>query len=238
MIHLSAANLVKSSAAQCKYLLTSPKKVTARMQEGSSYQEYCTKQGSYIEMAETIDINDEIKLSYCIDEIRNYSKQRNSFTMMEHKYVENQKSLDVKNDWFARSCVVQTAFYYSLLIMNSGEFESARFLNLKKPRKVSLKGMQSKAVLNFGGNFYEIELLDPQSILSFYRRKAIAVAGSYFLCRDFDFTYARKEYDMLKSCFQINTLTHNLKALKAASDKFYADQERLRQNGRRASNIY
>lgn len=193
-----ASDLIKSSASFIKYKQDKEMKpyVSDQMKQGEEFQIANTPKGPgiFVEMQGTYNINEELEIRFTND----YVNQNKPPYICEIKSVFNEPE-----NWYKASCIIGTAFYKSLIIASAvknkcelvtAPFEFERNGNIRLAIKVK---KNIDYYLQFGENFYLIELKDHNPIISFYTDKAIA-SLDWDSAKEWDRTYFRKlEWKML-----------------------------------------
>lgn len=130
---------------------------------------------------------------YCFDDVR----VSNIIRLYEFKSVQRGEVAD----WYLNNSILQTAFYHSLALINQDkEYITAKFYPGKKQRLVINKKIRS--ILIIGSKKYKVVVKNPQEIVRFFERKAVA-SLNYNSAEEWDHKYKHKEFDTLKKYIKV-----------------------------------
>lgn len=195
--YFSAADLVKRSASQIKYLRDKRLKIyTKQMESGVSFQNHVAelKEESAEEFRTTVDCGNIIIFA-C------------------HDIITPTKVIEVKTiefgaeQWYLESSVLQTAFYKSLLMMSDGKVYTPKF-RIKEGYKKEVKSLNTHIdyCLQFGNTVYLVEVSNPNNIVNYFVEKAIITLQDYSVCKEYDSKHKFQHFKELKQYFKYKQL--------------------------------
>lgn len=197
----SAAMLVKSSAKQLCFYKSHERKVTPGMIHGNTYADKIS--GKYKEMRNQYHFKDD-QLN---DHVIFFSFDEIVITDEEVHFIEHKQVRDLNNvePWFLDMSALQLAFFYSLhLLEKKHRYVTAKFAvqNGSQMNAMVLEGPAEceKAILNFGGDKYLIKVINPMSILTYYKKKAIS-SCNYTSAELWDNDSKKRDYELLYKYF-------------------------------------
>jgi hypothetical protein len=199
-VNISCASLVKCSAKQiCFHRLNKKEQVvTEKMQEGQNYAKRNTI-SEFVEMRGTFKAAENIFLHYAVDEIR---VEKKVATFVEHKYIEPRSKIE---RWYFDISVLQVALYSALATENkSRKYVTATFHPGPK-HTLDLAKHDIVSFLDFGTNYFVVNVTDTKALVDFYVEKAKASLG-YDTAGEFDAKYKFKEYAQLKKYIKFGGL--------------------------------
>ena len=194
--YFSAADLVKKSASQIKYLRDKMISIhTWRMDHGIQFQKQIAEQKE--ESAE------EFRTS-----LEDPNPESDIVVFATHDVVCPDKIIEVKTtefgaeQWYLESSLLQTAFYKSLIMTSNGDMFTPKF-RIKEGYKKEYRKVDTSIPyhLQFGDDEYDVEVKDPYEIISYFLYKAKISLGSYDECRAYDAVHKFKHFEDLKHCF-------------------------------------
>ena len=191
-IYFSAADLVKKSAAQIKYLRDKMVSIhTWKMEHGIEYQrEIAEQKEESAEEFRTSRTDDNIVVFACHD------------IVCPDKLIEV-KSIEFGSEqWYLESSLVQTAYYKSLVMTSDGSMFTPKF-RIKEGFKREYKSVSPNIAyhLQFGEDDYVIEVQNPIKIINYFLEKAKATLGDYEDARVYDKLHKFKHFEELKDLF-------------------------------------
>ena len=206
LVHLSMSDLLKKSAKQLCFLRKNEdqkKPPSTQMIEGDETA-HAKATSKYIEMRGTykpdITITKDIGqflMHYAFDEIHVNDK---SALFIEHKNV---KDPDTVETWYLHSSLLQTAVYQALVKKNPNRNLYTATFHVKdgsEKQHLELKNLYENSQLHIGDDKYTVLVTNPQKLIDFYIKKAIA-SFNYQSAEAFDDKYKFHEYAALKDCF-------------------------------------
>lgn len=195
----SAANLVKQSAKQIRFLrdrkkyfesLNIDKDVnppTKRMVECAEKQ-LVKSSSEFLEMRGTFE--DDYLVFFCWDEI---VVRGDEFLFVERKEVEGDAE-----DWYFQSSLIQSAFYADMSQYVDDYYTAKFFTKAGNEKKyLSTKKGKKKFRLVFGDKTYKVKLKGKGNFVDFYMKKARASFDRYSATL-FDDKHKHKEWKHLK----------------------------------------
>jgi hypothetical protein len=184
-MNLSAAELVKRSAAQLWFFTNHPerrkKNETFQKIAGQKFAKQNTK-SKYIEMGNYYLYNGH-RIYFAIDEV---NKEKGKMHLIEHKMVKN---FDECPPWYFQNSLIQVAFYGALTNRQT-KLRSAKFTGQSYEIRTQSR-MYSK--LNFGGKWYTVTY-DAEPVMDFFMKK-IRALESYKQAKAFDTLYKHREWE-------------------------------------------
>ena len=201
--YFSAADLVKKSATQIKYLRDKMISIhTWKMEHGVQFQKQIAEQKE--ESAE------EFRTSF-----EDHCKENDIVIFATHDIVCPNKVIEVKTtefgaeQWYLESSLLQTAFYKCLIMASNGDMFTPKF-RVKKGYKKEYKKVDTNIEyhLQFGDEEYNVLVDNPQKIINYFLEKAKITLGTYDECRNYDALHKFKHFEQLKHCFKYEKLNY------------------------------
>lgn len=188
----SAADLVKKSAAQIKYLRDKQERIyNARIARGVQHQK---------KVVEKLQATEELRSLIEIDDIVIFA----SHDLLTDDYIAEIKNVEGEyEDWYLQSSLLQAAFYKAILIKSGGFLKTPSFrikegypvIKTKVETSISYK-------LFFGEEIYEIIDVDTDALINYFLNKA-KETYDYDRARAFDYKHKFKHYEELKTYFKV-----------------------------------
>lgn len=206
--NISASDLIKRSAKQLVYLRLKKEKIHNWMMErGVEYQHKVVKDES-LQNTVTEELRGcypykNYNIFFCIDMLKD-----SAFYEIKSIFDEEGNPTLVYDDWYLNQSILQCAFYKSLIMkMPSTILYTPKFRIKEGYKKISVDVKREwPYYLMFGEvGVYEVQVLDPDSIIDFYINK-IESLGDYTSAGCFDSKYKWKEFDELKNYFVVNKI--------------------------------
>ena len=197
--YFSAADLVKRSAAQIKYLRDRRDKqiktITEKMQFGQNYQH---------QVAQKMEAAEEFRTSVTIDDIVIFACHD---IVCQDKLVEIKTTQFGTEQWYLESCLLQVAFYKSLVMLSDGYMFTPKF-RIKEGYKKECKKINKLIpyYLQFGETKYIVDVKNPSTIVDYFVTKAKATLNSYADARNYDEKHKFKHFKELKRYFTYKTV--------------------------------
>lgn len=199
-IQFSASDLIKCSAFQLAYVRKKNIPTHAsnyNKEKGLAFEDKVVHsiKGSCSEMLSTLKLNDiiifashDIVTNDCLIEVKSYNPSLSS------------------GDWYFKSCLLQTAFYKSILMLSDGHLVTPQF-KINEGYQYQEKNINPNMPyhLRFGSQEFVVNVHNPREIVSFFYNKAIA-SLNYDTAKSFDASYKHKEYDALKHLIAFESL--------------------------------
>ncbi len=182
----SASDLVKKSATQMKYLrgkVSGP--ASSRKKEGVDYQDEVASgmqemRGTYRARGITIFFsNDEV-----VDGV-----------VVEHKNVPP----DECEEWYFRQCLIQCAFYKSMISLGANRLETATFRRRQgAARDVVTVNTDCEYILDMKGELFSVDCRSSKKIVGHFVKKAVA-SLDYKTARAWDRDFKHRDWDAVGS---------------------------------------
>ena len=196
-MNFSAADLVKKSATQIKYIRDKMISIhTWKMDHGIEYEKKVAKEnlGSCEELR-TAYSNDDIVIFACHD------------IVCDDKVVEVKTTEFGEEQWYFESSLLQTAFYKSLLMTSEGDLYTPKF-RIKEGYNKEYKKINPDTPyhLRFGEKEYDVVVNNPKAIIEYFLDKAKITMLEYDDCRSYDERHKFKHFEEQKNYFTYNEI--------------------------------
>lgn len=195
-INFSAKDLVSRSCMQIKLFLEKPElrpKPNLNQWDGVDYQHEIAIQTDGI-------IGEEMGNCFEFDEVRIYFSNDivTKDKIIEVKHINKERIIE---EWYLNSCLLQCAIYKALVEECDNKLKTSLFhINNGNPMKNCILDNDFEYILYFGDERYTIEVTDRNKIIQFFKTKAKHCLN-WEDARYFDNQYKRKEFEILKDCF-------------------------------------
>ena len=195
-INFSAKDLISRSCMQIKMFLEKPElkpKPNINQWKGVDYQH---------EIATQIDgvIGEEMGSCFEFDEVKIYFSNDiiTKDKIIEIKHIDKER---VVEEWYLNSCLLQCAIYKTLVEECDNKLRTSLFhINNGNPMQNCVIENDFEYLLYFGEDRYKIEVTNKKKIINFIKTKAKHCL-TWEDARYFDNQYKRKEFEILKDCF-------------------------------------
>lgn len=145
-------------------------------------------------------IGEEMRGTYCWYD-RFYINFSNDIVCKD-KIIEVKTVKEPVEEWYLKSSIWQCAVYCSLLLKSDRHLITSTFyVEQGHPKIETVVDENIKYVLYFGKDKYEIKVTDPDSIVDFIKRKALA-SRDWQDAKFFDEEYKHKEFEKFSPCFK------------------------------------